>query len=167
MRNPNISICELYGNLREDKARSHHPGLLYSVFIRPGLRKKSEYTKKKSHHLSKYDTPERFDEMWQMGVKYFSNACYAGKDGGKFCQYIMIDKASRERFIFPYKEQRGFSTVDFIKRAITCFGHAPKVIQTDNSSEFTNFNRTKRVHVFDKFCLENGIEHKLIRSCTP
>lgn len=79
----------------------------------------------------------------------------------------MIDETFRERFIFPYKEQIGFSTVDFGKRAITYFGYAPKQLQIDNSAEFTNFSRTKRVHIFDKFCLENGIEHKLIRPRTP
>lgn len=62
---------------------------------------------------------------------------------------LMIDEASREHFIFPYKEQSGFSTVDFVKRAITYFGYIPKMIQTDNGAEFTNFSRTKRVHIFD------------------
>ena len=47
MRNPNISICELYGKLREDKAYSHHRDSLYRVFIRFGLRKKPESTKRK------------------------------------------------------------------------------------------------------------------------
>ena len=79
----------------------------------------------------------------------------------------MIDEVSCERFIFPYKEQSGFSTMDFVKRAITYFGYDPKVIQTDNGAEFTNFSRTKRVHIFDRFCLENRIEHKLIRPRTP
>ena len=32
-RNPNISICELYGKLREEKAYSRHPGSLYRVRI--------------------------------------------------------------------------------------------------------------------------------------
>lgn len=166
-RNPNISICELYGKLREDKAYSRHPGSLYRVFIRIGLRKKPESTKKKSRHLGKYDTPVKLGEKWQMDVKYVPCVCYVGKDGEKFYQYTMIDEASRERFIFPYKEQSGFSTVDFVKRAITYFGYAPKVIQTDNGAEFTNFSKTKRVHILDKFCAENGIEHKLIRPRTP
>lgn len=30
----------------------------------------------------------------------------------------MIDEASRERFIYPYKEQSAYSIVDFVKRAI-------------------------------------------------
>jgi hypothetical protein len=49
-RNPNISICELYGKLREDKGYMRNPGSLYRVFVRLGFRKKVESTKKKSKH---------------------------------------------------------------------------------------------------------------------
>ena len=37
-RNPNISICELYGKLRQDKAYSRHPGSLYRIFVRRAIR---------------------------------------------------------------------------------------------------------------------------------
>ncbi len=66
-RNPNITICELYGKLREDKAYSCHPGSLYRVSVRLGLRKKAESTKKKSRHLGIYDTPVQIGEKWQLG----------------------------------------------------------------------------------------------------
>ena len=56
-RNPNISICELYGKLRQEKAYSRHPGSLYRVSVRLGYRKKAASTKKKSKHLEHYDTP--------------------------------------------------------------------------------------------------------------
>ena len=140
-RNPNISICELYGKLQEEKAYSRHPG--------------------------KYDTPTKIGEKWQLDVKYVPIACYSGKDGEKFFQYTGIEEASRKRFIYPYKEQSGYSTVDFIKRAVTFFGYAPKVIQTDNGGEFTNFKKTDRVHIFERFCHQYGIEHKPIRPRTP
>ena len=39
-RNPNISVCELYGKLLQEKAYSRHPGSLYRVFVRLGYRKK-------------------------------------------------------------------------------------------------------------------------------
>ena len=52
-RNPDISICELYGKLREEKAYSRHPGSLYRVFVRLGFRQKPESTKKKSKHTGK------------------------------------------------------------------------------------------------------------------
>lgn len=166
-RNPNISICELYGKLREDKAYSRHPGSLYRVFVRLGFRKKAESTKKKSKHNGHYDTPTELGVKWQLDVKYVPNVCYAGKDREKFYQYTMIEEATRERFIYPYKEQSGYSTIDFVKRAITYFGYAPAAIQTDNGGEFTNTKKTERVHIFDKFCRHYNIEHKLIRPKTP
>ena len=166
-RNPNISICELYGKLRSDKGYSRHPGSLYRVFVRLGFRKKVESTKKKSKHTGHYDTPTELGIKWQMDVKYVPTACYTGSDGEKFYQYTMLDEASRERFIYPYKEQSSYSTVDFVKRAIVCFGYAPNIMQTDNGAEFTHFKKTNRKHALDIFCSKYKIEHKLIRPRTP
>jgi transposase InsO family protein len=166
-RNPNISICELYGKLREDKGYSRNPGSLYRIFIRLGFRKKVESTKKKSKHNGHYDTPEAIGIKWQMDVKYVPTACYVGKTDNRFYQYTMIDEASRERFIYPYIEQSSYSTVDFVKRAITYFGYAPQTIQTDNGGEFTNTTKTERIHHFDVFCNQYGIFHKTIRPRTP
>lgn len=166
-RNPNISVCELYGKLRQEKAYSRHPGSLYRVFVRLGYRKKVESTKKKSKHLGKYDTPTELGKKWQMDVKYVPQACYAGRDDEVFFQYTMIDEASRERFIFPYKEHSSFSTLDFVKRAITYFGYTPEEIQTDNGSEFAHAQNTKRVHPLDMLCKQLNIRHKRIRPQTP
>ena len=116
-RNPNISVNELYGKLRQQKAYSRHPGSLYRVFIRLGFRKKVESTKKKSKHNGHYDTPKELGIKWQMDVKYVPAACYVGTDGEKFYQYTI------ERFIYAYKEQSSYSTVDFVKRAIIYFGY--------------------------------------------
>ena len=166
-RNPHISICELYGKLRTDKAYSRHPLSLYRVFVRLGYSQKPESTKKKSKHLKPYATPDRIGVKWQLDVKYVPTACYTKGAEERFYQYTMIDEASRERFIYPYKEQSGYSTEDFIKRAIVYFGYKPETIQTDNGSEFTNFSNTNRVHAMDVLCQELGIKHKLIRPRTP
>lgn len=166
-RNPNISMCELYGKLRTEKGYTRHPGSLYRVFVRLGYRQKVESTKKKSKHNGKYDTPATIGIKWQLDVKYVPAACYSGADGEKFYQYTMIDEASRERFIYPYKEQSGYSTVDFAKRAIIYFGYAPEIIQTDNGGEFCNTKKTDKVHYFDRFCAEFNIQHKTIRPKTP
>lgn len=166
-RNPNISICELYGKLRTEKGYSRHPGSLYRVFVRLGYRKKVESTKKKKKHTGTYNTPTELGVKWQLDVKYVPTACYSGNDDERFYQYTVIEEASRERFIYPYKEQSGYSTVDFIKRAITYFGYAPETIQTDNGSEFCNTIKTDRIHYFDRFCLNFNIHHKTIRPRTP
>ena len=166
-RNPNISVCEMYGKLRQEKAYSRHPGSLYRVFVRLGYRTKVEPTKKKTKHNGHYDTPKELGIKWQMDVKYIPAACYAGTDGDKYYQYTMIDEASRERFIYAYKEQSSYSTIDFTKRAIIFFGYAPETIQTDNGGEFTHSSKTNRVHPFDVLCNQLNIHHKTIRPKTP
>ena len=166
-RNPNISVGELYGKLREEKAYSRHPGSLYRVFVRLGYRKKAESTKKKSKHLGKYETPTQIGEKWQMDVKYVPKVCDSRDEKEQYYQYTVIDEASRKRFIYAYQEQSSFSTVDFIKRAITFFGYAPNILQTDNGGEFTHSKKTDRIHPLDVFCNTYRIEHKTIRPRTP
>ncbi|MCD8054939.1 MAG: DDE-type integrase/transposase/recombinase [Lachnospiraceae bacterium] len=166
-RTPNISVCEMYGKLLQEKGYRRHPGSLYRVFVRLGYRKRAESTKKKSKHMGHYDTPTELGIKWQMDVKYVPMACYAGQDGEKFYQYTMIDEASRERFIYIYKEASSYSTVDFVKRAIRYFGYAPEIIQTDNGGEFTHTSKTKRVHPLDVLCAQLHIIHKTIRPRTP
>lgn len=166
-RNPNISICELYGKLRQEKAYSRHPGSLYRVFVRLGYRKKVESTKKKSKHLGHYDTPTELGKKWQMDVKYVPSVCYIGTDGERFYQYTMMEEASRERFIYAYKENSSYSTVDFVQRAIIYFGYAPDIIQTDNGGEFNHTQKTKRIHPLDILCNKLHITHKTIRPATP
>ena len=166
-RNPNISVCELYGKLRTEKAYRRHPGSLYRVFVRLGYRKQTSSTKKKSRHLGHYDTPSEPGKKWQMDVKYVPQACYAGTDGQRYYQYTMIDEATRERFIYPYKENSSYSTVDFINRAIAYFKYFPDIIQTDNGAEFTHFQKTNRAHPMDIECRRLQIKHKLIRPRTP
>lgn len=166
-RNPNISLCELYGKLRTDKGYSRHIGSLYRMFVKLGYRQKVDSTKKKSKHLGHYDTPTQIGIKWQMDVKYVPVVCYAGTDGTRFYQYTMIEEATRERFIYPYMEQSSYSTVDFVQRAIAYFGYAPDTIQTDNGSEFTHTSKTRRIHPLDIFCLKYNINHKLIIPRTP
>lgn len=74
------------------------------------------------------------------GCKVVPKQYYSGELPDKFYQYTVIDEASRERFIYPYKEQSSYSTIDFIKRIITYFGHQPKIIQTDNGRGIHLYN---------------------------
>ena len=112
-------------------------------------------------------TPTEIGVKWQMDVKYVPKHCYTGSIPDKFYQYTVIDEASRERFIYPFKEQSSHSTVQFLKLAIRHFGYQPKILQTDNGVEFTHFRETKQVHPLDLLCEELGIEHKCIKPRTP
>ena len=148
-RNPNISLCELYGKLRVEKGYSRHACSLFRIV------RKLKYPVNTEHHSKytpkKYDTPTNIGIKWQMDVKVIPKQCYVGNLPDKFYQYTVIDEASRERFIYPYKEQSAKSTIDFVTRAIIFFGYIPKCIQTDNGQEFTYINKSKK-HIFDIFC---------------
>lgn len=165
-RNPKISVCELYGKLRTHKGYRRHPGSLYRVYRRLGYSSAAPSTKK-MNPPKPYDTPKKLGIKWQLDVKYVPRTCYKGSVPQKFYQYTMIEEASRERFIYPYMEQSSYSTIDFVKRAITYFGYKPLIIQTDNGFEFTYGRKTSRIHPFDLFCNDINIDHKLIRPRTP
>lgn len=125
--------------------------------------------KKKKYIPKPYHTPQFLGEKWQLDVKYVPRSCYTSSvmHDEKFYQYTVIDEASRERFIYPYKEQSSYSSIDFVKRAIAYFGYKPKCIQTDNGFEFTHFKDTKRIHPLDIFLESLNIDHKLIKPRTP
>ena len=164
-RNPNISLCELYGKLRVEKGYSRHAASLFRVMRKLGIYANKE--NKKKYIPKPYDTPTNIGVKWQMDVKYIPKTCYVGTDGQKFYQYTVIDEASRERFIYPYKEQSSYSTIDFVKRAIVYFGYKPQIIQTDNGAEFTHIKETERIHPLDNLLNDLGIKHQLIRPRTP
>ncbi len=164
-RNPNISLCELYGKLRTEKGYSRHACSLFRVIRKLRLNViKEKHTKYTPKH---YETPKDIGIKWQMDVKVVPKDCYVGQMPDKFYQYTVIDEASRERFIYPYKEQSSYSTIDFIKRAIVYFGYKPETIQTDNGQEFTYTMKTNRIHPVDILLNDLNIIHKLIRPRTP
>ena len=164
-RNPNISLCELYGKLRVEKGYSRHACSLFRIV------RKFKYNVNKQKHSKyvpkKYDTPTNIGVKWQMDVKVVPKDCYVGEIPDKFYQYTMIDEASRERFIYPYKEQSSYSTIDFVKRSIAYFGYKPEIIQTANGQEFTYTMKTDKIHPLDVLLNSLSITHKLIKPRTP
>lgn len=165
-RNPTISMIELYAKLKINKKYKRHPCSLFRILRKLGFFKDVK-KKEKTYKPKPYNTPKSIGEKWQLDVKYVPKNCYVGKEPDKFYQYTIIDEATRERYIFPFREQSSYSTVQFVKMAINYFGYIPKVIQTDNGFEFTHFKDTKRIHPFDVLCNELGIIHQLIRPRTP
>lgn len=68
-RNPNISVCELYGKLSREKGYTRHPGSLYRIFVKLGYRQSVISTKNQKKHTGAYDTPSELGIKWQMDVK--------------------------------------------------------------------------------------------------
>ena len=83
-RNPNISLCELYGKLRAEKGYSRHACSLFRVV------RKLKYNVNKEKHAKytpkHYDTPKDIGIKWQMDVKVVPKGCYTGSIPDKFYQ---------------------------------------------------------------------------------
>ena len=169
-RNPNIGLNELYGKLRLNYAYNRNPASLYRFLRKNGYFE--DVRKTKTRYIpKKYDTPLHLGAKWQMDVKEIPWDCATNNipSDCDFFQYTMLDEASRERFIYPYKEQCADSTVDFVFRACLYFRYKPKIIQTDNGQEFVYLKQVKgdKVHLFEQFCKKHKIEHKTIKPRTP
>ena len=165
-RNPTISLIELYAKLKFQRGYQRHPCSLFRFLRKQGFYKQKT-VKPKPYVPKTYDTPKKLGVKWQLDVKYVPSSCYVGTMPDKFYQYTLIDEASRERFLYAFREQSSYSTIEFVKMAIRYFGYSPQIIQTDNGAEFTYFRETKRIHPFDQFCQKKGITHQLIRPRTP
>ena len=165
---PDITYAEALGILRQRYAYSRTYYGLYRFVVKNGLRPHEEV--KEVYKQQPYFTPEMLGQKWQLDVKYVPKECYLGELAyEKFYQYTIIDEATRERFIYAYNEHSGWSTVDFIKRAIVYFGYMPNTIQTDNGTEFTTPANAKEgtVHIMDILLKKLRIRHKLIKPRTP
>ena len=167
-KNPDISYTEAYGRLRTEYAYKRTYFGFWRFVTKNGIRQPKKVIDE--YIEQPYNTPEMFGVKMQMDVKVVPRECKTGAfKREKDYQYTMIDEATRERFIYPYKEQSTFSTIDFMKRAIVYFGYVPAIIQTDNGTEFTTPKIAKETTVspVDKFMTKYGIKHKLIRPYTP
>lgn len=165
-RNPNISLNELYGKLKQNYAYTRHPSSLFRFLRKQNiLFQNTSYKKKRKVKI--YNTPFQIGKKMQLDVKYVPKDCYTGIDNAKFYQYTIIDESSKERFIYAYDEYNSYNTVDFVTRAIIFYGYIPKIIQTDNGAEFRHLTNTKNEHLFKRFCRENNIYHKCNRPRTP
>ena len=165
---PNISYAEALGLLRTEYSYGRTYFGFWRYVVKHGIRPHKEIVEK--YIAQPYNTPEMLAIKMQMDVKVVPKECKTGdfKDEKDF-QYTMIDEATRERFIYPYKEQSTYSTIDFIKRAFVYFGYLPATVQTDNGTEFTTPKNAKdtTICIVDKFLMKYGIKHKLIKPRTP
>ena len=123
-RNPQATLIEIFYKLKVKKGYDRHPCSLFRILRKLGYFSETKATKT-TYTPKPYDTPTELGVKWQMDVKYVPKHCYTGTLPDTFYQYTMIDEASRERFIFPFKEQSSYSTVQFVKMAIKHFGYQP------------------------------------------
>ena len=100
---PDIGYAEALGVLRTEYGYTRTYGGFYRFLMKHKLRPAQEYNE---YIPQPYDTPQMLGVKWQMDVKYVPFECGRGIYRTERCyQYTMIDEATRERFLYPYKEK--------------------------------------------------------------
>ena len=174
-RRDNLSSVDIWV-----KALSAGCGISYSTCLRI-LKRLDGYepysTNPKKKHNGKYNTPEDVGEKWQMDVKFVPCECKSPKLPGcqRYYQYTVLDEASRKRFLYFAAEHSMYESRNALEKAIAFFGYAPKVLQTDNGSEFSDgafrgegsrYGR-RYPNALEPFLAARGIRHQFIRPRTP
>jgi len=171
-KHADYGLYYLYQTLRRNYNYRRSYSGLYKLLKRLNLLKRKVQSFKK--HDKPYNTPMEIGHKWQFDVKHVRKEHLIGKalenhinKIEKLYQFTAIDEASRQRFVYAYNEISSHSAQDFLKRAVIYFKGVPKIIQTDNGSEFTYVVLTHKKPLFTKTCELLTIAHKLIAPYTP
>ncbi len=153
-------------------------GISYSTVLRV-LKRLQGYARyetnaKKRRHGGHYETPEEVGAKWQMDVKYVPSECRAPGLEGRFYQYTVLDEASRKRYLYFSDEHSMYEAEKAFRGAVGFFGYAPRILQTDSGSEFSDkaFRKEKSRYgrgypnVLEPTLKLYGVEHKFIRPRT-
>jgi transposase InsO family protein len=167
---PDISVIELYSILRRKGFNRSYQTLINF------LEKNGYKNKLKPNTLTRIIYPYTHPTIpyikWQMDVKEVPKECIQyPANNFRWYQYTIIDECTNRRFIYHYNEHSGYSTFDFIPRAIEYLGHSPYILQSDNGSEFRNLdwgkNATDKLHIATELCNSLKVKQVFVRPATP
>lgn len=88
---------------------------------------------------------------------------------GKLYLFVAIDRTSKFAYAELYERQTKMIAADFLRNLIAAVPYKITHILTDSGIQFTNrkSDRHAFTHIFDRICIENGIEHRLTKPKHP
>lgn len=88
---------------------------------------------------------------------------------GKLYMFVAIDRTSKFAFVRLVEKAGKMAAAQFLRDLITALPYRIHTILTDNGIQFTNRSCDIHagVHIFDRVCGENDIEHRLTRINHP
>lgn len=88
---------------------------------------------------------------------------------GKLYLFVAIDRTSKFVYAELFEKQGKMQAAEFLQNLLKKIPYKIHKILTDNGAQFTNLakNRNALPHIFDRVCVENGIEHRLTLPAHP
>ena len=83
--------------------------------------------------------------------------------------FVAIDRTSKFVYAELFEKQGKMQTAEFLQNLLKKIPYKIHKILTDNGVQFTNLakNHNALPHIFDRICVENGIEHRLTLPAHP
>lgn len=88
---------------------------------------------------------------------------------GKLQLFVAIDRTCKFTYVELHAKKTKAIAADFLHNFIAAIPYKIHTILTDNGIQFTNRKQDKNafVHIFDRVCHENEIEHRLTKIAHP
>jgi transposase InsO family protein len=92
-------------------------------------------------------------------------------EGGKAFLYVAVDRTSKLVFARIYRKATKLAAAGFLKALVKTVPYRIHTVLTDNGVQFVQLQRGQSrsylIHIFERVCLENGIEHRLTKPYHP
>ena len=88
---------------------------------------------------------------------------------GKLCLFVAIDRTCKFTYAELHAGANKMIAAQFLRNLIAAVPYKIHTVLTDNGIQFTNRQRDQYAfrHIFDRVCLEHGIEHRLTQVNHP
>jgi len=92
-------------------------------------------------------------------------------EGGKGFLYVAVDRTSKLVFARIYRKATKLAAAAFLKVLVRSVPYRIHTVLTDNGVQFVQLQRGESrqwlIHIFERVCQENGIEHRLTKPYHP
>jgi len=79
--------------------------------------------------------------------------------------FVGIDRTSKFTYVELHERQTKMIAAEFLRKLVVAVPYKIDTILTDNGIQFTNRKQDKYafMHIFDRVCHENEIDHRLTK----
>jgi transposase-like protein len=145
----------------------------------PNLSRSALHRCLQRHGISRLPTGEatekrRLFKTYDIGYIHI-DSCELSHANGKLVLFLAIDRVSKFTYVEFHEHAGKMEGAAFLRNVVAAFPYKIHKVLTDNGMAFADLpkNRegpTRRFlgpHIFDRVCLEQGIEHRLTRPYHP
>ena len=140
----------------------------------PHLTRSSLHRSFQRHGISQLpnirETPAKRAKFKAYPIGYFHlDITQVSTAEGKLYLFVAIDRTSKFVVAELHPQMTRTVACDFLRRLIAAVPYRIHTILTDNGIQFTNQQRQRYafLHLFDRICLQHGIEHRLTKLNHP